>query len=119
MIDGRDATSGQVSPRIDEVASRLAAHYGPRHWRRDRPPLDELIMTVLSQHTSDVNTERAFQALQERFPTWDAVLSAPTSALAEAIRSGGLADVKAPRIQVILADILAECGTFDIGHLAA
>ena len=59
-----------------------------------RGPLDELIMTVLSQHTSDVNTERAFGTLKSRFPEWDQVMDASTLEVADAIRSGGLADQK-------------------------
>ncbi len=96
----------------------LHAAYGPRRWRRHLPPLDELILTVLSQHTSDANTARAFQSLRARFPTWEAVRSAPTTEVADAIRSGGLADLKAPRIQAILDSVLEERGTLDVDHLA-
>lgn len=62
-------------------------------------------MTVLSQHTSDVNTARAFASLKARFPTWAEVAAAPVDEVADAIRSGGLADQKAPRIQAILREI--------------
>ena len=85
----------------------LEETYGPRPWRRHHPPVDELVTTVLSQNTSDINQHRAFAALRRAFPTWDAVRRAPTAAVADAIRSGGLADVKAGRIQRIL-DAIAE-----------
>src|SRR6266851_6777658 len=58
-----------------------------------------LIGTILSQHTSDINSERAYQQLIAAFPTWEEVRDAPIYAVADAIRTGGLANIKAPRIQ--------------------
>ncbi len=60
---------------------------------------------MLSQHTSDINRDRAFARLKERLPTWKQVLAAPTHDVAEAIRPGGIAEVKARRIKSILAEI--------------
>lgn len=74
-------------------------------------------MTVLSQATSDINSERAFASLKESFPSWDAVLSAPTRRVADAIRSGGIADVKAARIQSILRDVESREGALDLDRL--
>jgi endonuclease III len=65
-------------------------------------PIAELIKTVLSQATNDRNRDRAFAALRERFPGWEEVRDAPVAEVEEAIRSGGLAKQKAPRIQAIL-----------------
>ncbi len=67
-----------------------------------RKPIEELIRTVLSQHTNDRNRDRAFAQLLEGFPTWEAVRDAPVTEVEEAIRPGGLAKQKAPRIQTIL-----------------
>jgi len=67
-----------------------------------------LIFTILSQNTSDVNRDRAWKRLKERFPTWESVLTADTTDVAEAIRLGGLANVKAPRIQEVLQVIKQE-----------
>jgi endonuclease-3 len=80
-------------------------------------PLEELILTVLSQHTSDVNADRAFASLRAAFPTWDALVAAPPEAVADAIRSGGLANTKAPRIQAILAEVRDREGAFDLTRL--
>ncbi|MGH2700768.1 MAG: endonuclease III domain-containing protein [Actinomycetota bacterium] len=74
-------------------------------------------MTVLSQHTSDLNTARAFRGLKERFPTWPEVLMADPAELADSIRSGGLADTKAVRIQRILSEIEAHEGDVDLSRL--
>jgi endonuclease III len=104
-VDADHTLADQRREKLDEAARRLDALYGPRPWRRHNPPLDELVATVLSQHTSDVNTERAFASLRSRFPTWEAVRAAKSEDVAEAIRSGGLARIKAPRIQRILEAI--------------
>ncbi len=101
-----------------EIYRRLLAAYGNPDWRPRFSPVDELIQTFLSQNTSDVNSGRAFAALRSRYPTWQDVLDAPTAELAATIRSGGLAERKAPRIQQALRRILAERGEFNIDFLA-
>jgi endonuclease III len=65
-------------------------------------PVGELVKTVLSQHTNDRNRDVAYAALRERYPSWEEVRDAPVAELEEAIRPGGLAKQKAPRIQAIL-----------------
>ena len=82
---------------------RLDAEYGTVTWRSHGEPLDSLVMTMLSQHTSDRNSERAYDNLRRAFPDWDAVREAPVGAVADAIRCGGLADGKAERIQQVLS----------------
>jgi endonuclease-3 len=81
------------------VYERLVEAYGVPPWEPDGDALGGLIATILSQHTSDVNSDRAYASLRQRFPTWEAVRDAPEEALADAIRSGGLAQIKAQRIQ--------------------
>jgi len=90
---------------IDLVLDRLRARYGPPRAHRRLPPLDELVLTILSQNTSDRNCERAYAAMRERFPTWEEVRDAPVSEVEEAIRPGGLSKQKAPRIQAILEQL--------------
>ncbi len=99
------------------VHQRLLAHYGePRV--RPRPPLDELILTILSQNTNDRNRDRAYAALRQRFPTWEAVRDAPPEAVIDAIRVAGLANQKGPRLQAVLQAITRERGTLDLDFLA-
>lgn len=100
------------------VHDRLLAHYGEPPIKPQQPPLDELIQTILSQNTSDVNSGRAYASLREAFPTWESVRDADTGAVAEAIRSGGLARVKAPRIQQVIAHLEAERGAATLDFLA-
>src|SRR3982750_4435356 len=84
------------------VPRRLLSYYGRPVWEARYAPLDELIGTILSQHTSDINSERAFASLSATFATWEAVRDAPLPDVIAAIRSGGLAVVKASRIQNVL-----------------
>ena len=81
-------------------------------------PLDELILTVLSQNTSDINCERAYAAMRERYPSWQDVLAAPPAQLVAVLRPGGLANQKAPRIQAILAQLATSPAGLDLGWLA-
>jgi endonuclease-3 len=92
------------------VHSRLIGHYGEPEWETRFSPLAELIGTILSQHTSDVNSERAFHALTTRYATWEAVRDAPLEELVDTIRCGGLAVVKAQRIQAVLRSLTDDDG---------
>src|SRR5262249_49584671 len=75
------------------------------------------VATLLSQHTSDINSERAFAQLKAAFPTWEQVADAPVDEVADAIRRGGMADQKARRIQQILAVIEEREGSIDLSRL--
>ena len=112
------ASPAVLRRRARTVLSRLRKRYGELVPPRRSDPLEELILTVLSQHTSDVNAERAFESLRAAFPSWTNIVRAPTRAVADAIRSGGLADTKAPRIQAILREVAERRGAFDLTSLA-
>jgi len=93
---------------LARVYDLLIATYGEPKNEPDYDPLGGLIGTILSQHTSDINSERAYQQLVATFPTWEEVRDAPTYLVAEAIRSGGLANIKAARIQDALRTLTEE-----------
>ena len=98
------------------MASSLGRRFGiPR--RRPSDPLDELIQTVLSQNTSDLNSTRAFRSLKTAFPSWDAAARARPSALAAAIRVGGLARLKSARIHSILREVARREGGYRLRRL--
>ena len=101
--------------RIHEV---LLGTYGEPLWRTPLPPIDELISTILSQNTNDLNRDRAFTSLRAKFPTWEAVRDAPKGEVITAIRSAGLANQKGPRIQNVLREITRERGALDLAFLA-
>ncbi|HYI98168.1 MAG TPA: endonuclease III [Thermoleophilaceae bacterium] len=91
--------------RLRAILDRLRAEYGRPSTRIHGAPIDELLLTVLSQNTNDRNRDVAYERLRDRFPSWEAVRDAPVEEIEEAIRPGGLAVTKAPRIQRILAAI--------------
>lgn len=88
--------------RVRTILERLRAAYGKPIEHAHRAPVDELILTVLSQNTNDRNRDVAYARLTARFDSWDAVRDAPTIDVEDAIRPGGLAPTKAVRIQEIL-----------------
>jgi endonuclease III len=91
--------------RVRAIRDRLRKMYGRPVNKPHGHPIAELVKTVLSQHTSDRNRDRAFAALRKRFPTWEEVRDAHVGEVEEAIRTGGLGKQKAPRIQAILEQL--------------
>ena len=94
--------------RVRALRERLREMYGVPVNHPNRRPIDELVLTILSQHTNDRNSGRAFAALKEALPEWDEVRDAPVAEVEDAIRPGGLAQQKAPRIQTILRELGEE-----------
>lgn len=108
----------QKAARIEETLTRV---YGERTWSADSHISDlvgALVATILSQNTSDLNSGRAYASLKSAFPGgWDSVRVAPVQEVADAIRAGGLANIKAPRIQVVLDGIHERFGKTDLDHI--
>jgi endonuclease-3 len=77
-------------------------------------PISELVSTILSQNTNDVNRDRAFKKLRERFPNWEDVRDADLEEIKDAIRVSGLANSKAPTIQRALRRITEERGELSL-----
>src|SRR5438552_9129198 len=90
------------------VYKLLIVAYGVPKNEPDYDPLGGLVGTILSQHTSDINSDRAYRQLASTFPTWEEVRDAPTQLVAETIRSGGLANIKARRIQDVLLTLTEQ-----------
>ena len=87
--------------KVKPVLDALAAEYGVPE-RPEREPLEVLVKGILSQNTSDTNSDRAYGELRRRYPTWGDMARADESAIADAIRSGGLANQKAAAIGSVL-----------------
>jgi endonuclease III len=103
---------------VREIARRLAKRFGPLEPPRRWDPMEELILTVLSQNTSDVNSDRAFAAMRRAWPTWEGLSAADPEDLAAVIKPGGLSNIKAPRILAILAEVHErERGSLDLGWM--
>ena len=86
-------------------------------WQPRYDPANELVYTILSQHTSDVNSGRAFDSLMATFVSLDAIADADVREIEDAIRAGGLAKTKAPRIQGVLRQVRGEVGSYDLSFL--
>lgn len=108
-----------MAQKLETIYRRLAEAYGEpqRDLSAPRDPIGALVNTILSQNTNDVNRDRAYQQLRERFPTWEAVRDAPTAELIEAIRPAGLAPTKGPRIQQALKTISERRGELSLDFL--
>jgi endonuclease-3 len=107
-----------LKERALQIHERLLEFYGEPIWRNPLPAIDELVSTILSQNTNDVNRDRGFNALRAKFSTWEQVRDAPAEAVIEAIRPAGLANQKGPRIQQVLRSITEERGGLDLSFLA-
>jgi endonuclease-3 len=100
-----------------EVHRRLIDAYGAPDWRSHMDPISELVSTILSQNTNDINRDRAFKQLRERFPDWEAVRDTDVEEIKDAIRVSGLANTKAPAIQRALRRITEEQGELSLDFL--
>ncbi len=96
----------------------LGERYGEPEWRQHLPPVDELVSTILSQSTSDINRDKAFFALKARYPDWELVMAAPEEDVRDTIRSAGLANQKAPRIQNALRQVHEQSGELSLEFLS-
>jgi endonuclease-3 len=130
-------------PRLlEDTLDALTSIYGPQIWRRRLDPTSELILTILTQNSADINAEKAFVALRAAYPSglaveihepgvgwggeglppgappdWTAVENAPLDELIDVIRPGGLAPTKAPRLQATLRKIREERGDHSLEFL--
>lgn len=104
--------------KLLRVSRLLTQEYGEPQWKPHHDPLSELVLTILSQHTADTNSKRAFHTLRETFPTWQDVSDAPEERIAEAIRAAGLGNIKARRIKETLEAISHRNG-WDLSILTA
>ncbi|HEU6439158.1 MAG TPA: hypothetical protein VFC12_01855 [Terriglobales bacterium] len=130
------------------VLDRLAEVHGRPAWEPRLDPVSELILTILTQNSADINAEVAFAALRAAYPSapvpasaadaeprhlpgwgglglpdlpppdWAAVEAAPIPELTDVIRPGGLANQKAPRIQAALRALVANGGSYSLEFLA-
>ena len=106
-----------LAKRAVEIHERLLEFYGEPIWRNPLPAIDELVSTILSQNTNDINRDRGFNALRTKFGTWEEVRDAPPQDVIDAIRPAGLANQKGPRIQAVLHSITEERGNLDLSFL--
>ncbi len=125
LLNGPRPTSGltcwcqdmNVKSTAQEVCRRLREHYGETITTRRLEPVAELVLTILSQNTTDVLARRAYDRLRARYPDWEDVADADEAQLATTISSGGLSAVKAKRIRRALREIRERTGGLELEHL--
>ena len=103
--------------RVKYVTQNLEATHGIPRNHATQDPIDELVLTILSQSTTDLNSDRAFENLKKRFPDWESVRKARPTSIAAAIKSGGLANTKSLVIKNVLAEIQRRRGRLDLSFL--
>ncbi len=121
MATRRARTDGWRRPRrarVRAIRDRLRELYGRPVNHPHGHPIAELVRTILSQNTNDRNRDVAYERLRTALPTWVGVRDAPLAAVEEAIRPGGLAPSKAPRIQAVLRELPAADGEPTLDWLA-
>jgi endonuclease-3 len=110
--------SGEMTECVRYIIQNLRSVYGIPRRERGLDPLDVLIQTILSQSTTNANSNRAFEQLKERFPTWEQARRARVASIETAIRSGGLARQKSIRIRKLLNEIHDRRGSLDLEFLS-
>jgi endonuclease-3 len=103
--------------QVKFITQNLEATYGIPVNDEPDDPLDELILTILSQSTTDINSRRSFESLRCRFPDWESVRRARPSSIAAAIKSGGLANAKSLVIKNVLNEIRSRRRELDLSFL--
>jgi endonuclease-3 len=107
-----------LSARLREVCGLLAGRFGrPDICAHETEPVRNLVLTILSQNTTDANRDRAYDRLMKRFPTLSELGVARPSEVEEAIRTGGLAKAKAKAILGALARIKEERDGYTLDFL--
>lgn len=102
-----------------EAHQKLNEHYGIQEIYGRRDPMHELIGTILSHRTTFADEKRAYEAMRERFGSWEAIRDAPLPDLIDTLRPVRYPEVKAPYIQQVLTRIIAERGEANIDFLDA
>jgi len=104
--------------QINNTIELLKNEYDEMNWEVRREPISELVYTILSQHTSDVNSIRAFDNLIEKFKSFEEVKNASIREIETVIYRGGLSNIKALRIKEVLRIIYEDIGSFDLSFLS-
>lgn len=114
-VSSNKSNSNLLSAQL--VLETLEPEYGPFIWKSRYDPIHEMVFTILTQHTSDLNAEKAFENLMKKFGSLENVARSNVKSIAQAINRGGLSNIKAPRIKEILNLIVDKVGNLDLNFL--
>ena len=106
-----------LKQKTQKISDALEELYGIPEREANVNVLDCLIRTVLSQNTNDVNRDKGFTALQDRFSTWEEVREADVEEIGAAIRIAGLHVQKSQTIKNFLTWLGADRGELNLEFL--
>jgi len=110
--------TGTEPEEIREIHQQLLERYGEPEEPKEMTGIEYLIETILSQNTNDINRDKAFRNLKERYGNdWQEVVEASQDELADTIRVAGLGPTKAERIQRALEIAEETRGEYSIEFL--
>ncbi|MFH0913685.1 MAG: endonuclease III [Chloroflexota bacterium] len=102
---------------VEQILDLLGTEYGRPRRRRRGDPVSVLVKTILSQNTSDTNSDRAFERLKVTFPRWEDLLTSDSAGIVTAIREGGLGQIKARRLKQALGELRRLRGRLELDFL--
>ena len=117
MLPAMTEDAAKLKTKVRRIVAALEKRLGVPKVRRGGDLIGSFVLTMLSQHTSDVNAARAFEVLKSKFPKWEDVAGARPGAIARAIRSAGLANQKSGRIRDFVRWAKATFGGYDLSPL--
>jgi len=100
--------------KLSRVEKLLIEHYGRKKFRSGKSALEILIVTILSQNTSDSNSAKAYAALNGKFPHWSDLARARLTTIEKTIAPGGLARIKSAYLKTALQKIYQDFGEYNI-----
>lgn len=106
----------QIAAKIIRAESVLRQKFGIPQWNR-KDPLDELMVTLLSQNTNDNNRDLAYRRLRERYPQWQQVLNAEVAEIEQLIKPAGLGGQKSLRMKELLLWVMNTFGALNLDYL--
>ena len=106
-----------IKAQAEKIHQILLEEFGSPTWRPHLSPVGELVSTILSQNTNDLNRDKAYDSLRAHYPTWEEVRDASEESIIDTIRIAGLANQKGPAIQNALRKITEERGQIELDFL--
>jgi len=100
-----------MQEQLEEIYQRLYRHFGPQQWWPGETPFEVMVGAVLTQNTNWKNVEKAIDNLKRAgVLSFEHLAELPVALLAEYIRPAGSYNIKAGRLQNLLATIVERYG---------
>lgn len=98
--------AAMVQDKLTDIYQRLYKHFGPQAWWPGETPFEVMVGAVLTQNTSWINVEKAIDNLKRAgVMSLGRLSELPVDLLAEYIHPAGYFNIKAGRLQNLLAAV--------------